>query len=394
MLLAAAGAFLVAVLLLGACGTSSTGGSPDATATDGSDSGQREGLTDARQSDASHDAPLDGAAREGGGPLPLGTVTQMGTGCSDGGVPDFDAGGLSCYNLSVICPNAAALEVSVRVTEPTGTVIGTIVLHSGLGGTSFFNAGGDDDLLYGYLAAGYRLVDVKWAGTPPLGGWWNVMSGGPESAKAGACRPATLFKWLFDNVHGSKRDEAFCGQGHSGGSAAMSYSLAWYGLGDYFDYVMLTQGPPLGRMDCGCDRDAAGCMPPPLPGITEADLIGGMPLPTSIIDGIEPIGNQCNLTTITAASIQSLYDDSVASEGGVFSYPETNLSEWYCEQKPNGTGAGAAFYLSLLTQKPEIFYSPNCETEDIYNSNAQLPDGGMVEEAMLRTMTTECTPRH
>jgi hypothetical protein len=386
--------FAILVPLLAACGTSSNGVSPDATAPDASDSGHPDGVADAPQPDTSRDATADGGALEGGGPLALGTVMQMGTGCTDGGAPDFDAGSLSCYDLSVTCPNAAALDVSVRVTEPTGTAKGTIVLHSGLGGTSFFNAGGNDDLLYGYLAAGYRLVDVKWAGAAPLGGWWNVMSGGPQSAKAGACRPATLFKWVFDNVHGGARDNAFCGQGHSGGSAAMSYSLAWYGLGDFFDYVMLTQGPPLGRMDCGCDRDAADCTPPPLPGITEADLIAGMPLPTTTIDGIEPIDNECNSPAITAANVKTLYDDSVASEGGVFSYPDTGLSEWYCELKPNGTGAGAAFYLSLVAQKPDVFYSPNCDTESIYEPTAQLPDGGLVEKAMLRTMTTECIPRH
>jgi hypothetical protein len=386
--------FAILVPLLAACGTSTNGGSPDATASDASDSGHLDGVADTRAPDTSRDALADGGAPEGGGPLSLGTVTQMGTECTDGGAPDFDAGGLSCYDLSVTCPNAAALEVSVRVTEPTRAAKGTIVLHSGLGGTSFFNAGGRDDLLDGYLAAGYRLVDVKWAGTPALGGWWNVMSGGPQSAKAGACRPATLFKWVFDNVHGSARDKAFCGQGHSGGSAAMSYALAWYGLGDYFDYVMLTQGPPLGRMDCGCDRNAADCMPPALPGITEADLIAGMPLPTTTIDGIEPIGDNCNGAAITPANVKTLYDDSVASEGGVFSYPNTGLSEWYCEQKPNGTGAGAAFYASLLAQKPQYFYSPNCETEGIYEPTAKLPDGGLVEKAMLGTMTTECTPRH
>jgi hypothetical protein len=380
--------------LLAACGTSSTGGSPDATAFDASESGHAEGATDARAPDTGTDAVADGGAPEGGGPLALGTVAQMGTQCTDGGAADFDAGGLSCYDLSVTCPNAAALEVSVRVTEPNVAAKGTIVLHSGLGGTSFFNGGGNDDLLYGYLAGGYRLVDVKWAGASPLGGWWNVMSGGPQSAKAGACRPATLFKWIFDNVHGGARDKAFCGQGHSGGSAAMSYALAWYGLGDYFDYVMLTQGPPLGRMDCGCDRNAAHCTPPPLPGITGADLIDGMPLPTATINGIEPIDDKCNDHSITPANVKTLYDDSVAAEGGVFSYPNTGLSEWYCEQKPNGTGAGAAFYLSLVEQKPAIFYSPNCDTENIYQPTALLPDGGLVENAMLGVMTSECTPRH
>src|SRR4029078_7322135 len=128
------------------------------------------------------------------------------TPCGDG----FPVGAM-CTRLSVACPGLGNDEVIVAVTEPAGTASAPVILHNGSGGTTVFDNGFPAAL----LDRGIRVVQVVWVEDWPQ----------PASAKTAAGRPATVFQWVFDNVHDDDRTRGFCALGHSGGSAALAYSL-------------------------------------------------------------------------------------------------------------------------------------------------------------------------
>lgn len=99
-------------------------------------------------------------------------------------------------------PVGAFVAVTV---QPAGTTpLGTIILFSGAGGTSFFNFpyGGSNGLQgesyvkdYYNNPGHYTTVQVAWASP------WEDNSLDPpiKSVKDEGCRPATLLKYIYDN---------------------------------------------------------------------------------------------------------------------------------------------------------------------------------------------------
>jgi hypothetical protein len=81
-----------------------------------------------------------------------------------------------------------------------GTPKGTIILVSGHGGTTFFNS----NFANTYLGDGYRVVQLAWATD------WEDSGG--ISLKSAACRGATAFKYVFDNVQAGDRTTASAGR--------------------------------------------------------------------------------------------------------------------------------------------------------------------------------------
>jgi hypothetical protein len=143
------------------------------------------------------------------------------------------------------------------------TPLGTIVLLSGDGGKSFFNAGdgNGDNYVADYYNALFTTVQVAWAGD------WNDNSAMPppseKSVKDEACRPATLLHFIYHTYFNDTG--AMCAQGHSGGASAIAYAMEFYGAdrGDntvnnpvgYLDTVVMTSGPALADIYNGCHYD-------------------------------------------------------------------------------------------------------------------------------------------
>src|ERR1700747_1933021 len=68
--------------------------------------------------------------------LSLGTVTVLGpVTCPSGATK-----GATCTSVNVACPGIPDLTATLSEALPTGTAKGTIILHSGSGGTTFFNS--------------------------------------------------------------------------------------------------------------------------------------------------------------------------------------------------------------------------------------------------------------
>jgi len=62
----------------------------------------------------------------------------------------------------------------------------------------------------------------------------------------------TLAQWVYQNIHHSNTSAPFCATGNSAGSAAITHSVAHYGLDSIFAFIEPTSGPPLARLDYGC----------------------------------------------------------------------------------------------------------------------------------------------
>jgi hypothetical protein len=154
--------------------------------------------------------------------------------------------------MTVSCSGIADFTTNLKVNTPTGTPAGTVIFGTGTGGTSLY----DSTWTYGsnvvqdVLNAGFTTVQVVFGGLSnnSTNGWLT----GPGGIRRLACRYATAAGWVYTNIHKSNTSAPFCGTGNSGGSAAIAYSVAYYGLDSIFSFVESTSGPPLTRVDYGC----------------------------------------------------------------------------------------------------------------------------------------------
>lgn len=158
-----------------------------------------------------------------------------------------------CYTKTVKCPNTDDISVIYGYMGPTvrSTPFGTIVLFAGTGGTSPYM---DGRAYYASQYVGsYTIVQFEWGSA-----WEKASPSGAyaDSILAATCRPATLLKYFNDNGAIHQTSTAMCAQGSSAGSAAIAYSMSWYGAGSYLKNVELQSGPVLSEIDQGCSTSA------------------------------------------------------------------------------------------------------------------------------------------
>jgi hypothetical protein len=188
---------------------------------------------------------------------PLGAAQATPTNC-----PTFQAGltGSTCYQVNTSCPGVADFSVYLKVNQPSGTPLGTVMFGTGTGGGTLY----DDDPLFdvngtngglavvqGVLNAGFTTVQVSF-GSPFNGNSPNGWLTGPGGVRRLACRYATVAQWVYQNIHNSNTNAPLCATGNSGGSGAIAYALTDYGLSSIFSMVEETSGPPMSRLDKAC----------------------------------------------------------------------------------------------------------------------------------------------
>jgi hypothetical protein len=305
--------------------------------------------------------------------LPLGTVTVLGPASCPGGATK----GSTCTSVNVACPGIPDLTAILSEAIPTGTAKGTIILHAGSGGTTFLNSGFGTP----YLNDGFRVVQLAWTTD------WEDTGG--VGLKSASCRGATVFKYVFDHVHGGDRTTGFCAQGTSGGGAAIAYSLSQYGLANFFDYVIIAAGPGVARMDYGCDQ--ALYTGPPL------DLCSEITSAPYVYFSGGKVNSWENTTTCDAKSplpsdIKKWAVDSIVTPGANFTYPKTAMSWYFCATPPvnNSTGEGK-FLIDRVVPKnnpPDVScYSGVCKGEAVW----QDPNAFTATQS---EMVAQCVPNH
>lgn len=307
--------------------------------------------------------------------LSLGTVTVIGpTTCPAGA-----ATGAKCEGITVSCPGLPDLAATLGAALPTGSAKGTIILLLGGPGTNFLNEGFADP----YVTDGFRVVQLAWASD------WAVANG--AGVKSAACRPATVLKYVFNTVHKARRTTGFCGQGLSGGGGALAYSLADYGLADYFDYVVIASGPGVSRMDYGCD--------PKLYTGSSRDLCPLLPdAPFAYQAGIADKVNlwenttTCGFPNPSQSDIEKWAADSIVSAGSSYSYANTGVSWFYCATAPYSfsTGQGSFLVDDVVARNfPSDVncYSGICQGEDVWSDPSAF-------STTQSEMLAQCVPNH
>ncbi len=312
--------------------------------------------------------------------LPLGTVTAQATACStQGGQPEP---GATCESLVIDCGGLYTDTVEIAISTPATTPVGTMTLHDGGGGTTYWGTG-PGNLVEGFLANNLRVVQLKWKADWQIHGVGALHSG---------CLPATAYKWIHDNVHTSG---GFCGGGISGGGASLGYSLAAYGLGSIFDYTMIVSGPAVSKMDVGCDvPDYTGPAPAFCPEIPQPVD----PLPAGAIDGIEST-TTCSCTTpdcVLPADKTAWHADSIVTDGATYAYPKTAMSFWFCgNNNANGSSGGGAFYYDAVHAVAGNDVSIHCYAGDTSTCSGEqvFVDKGAQADA-IAAVSAGCIDRH
>ncbi|MFZ0772015.1 MAG: hypothetical protein WCA49_23575 [Candidatus Sulfotelmatobacter sp.] len=264
----------------------------------------------------------------------------------------------NCNNLGV---TTSSWPVTIGCLNPVGVVPGVtvanglVILHGGGNGT----APESYALTDAYFRAGYEVVQVVW------GDDWELISdpinSGYGNIQAAACRPATAFNWIFQNlfptVFNANNQAGMCALGDSAGSAAVAYSLAYYGAGSYLDNVELLSGPVLSDIEQGCQwgpraSPVTVCSPTSPNQAYGCQLGGGSTWtlsPTYLSGANSAVGGWTNDMSCANANMlnqpttgpsetrwlnQSIVDQSTGggTQGAIptFTYSYTAMSAWLC----------------------------------------------------------------
>jgi hypothetical protein len=240
--------------------------------------------------------------------LATGAVTLNGNVANDCPV------GFGCQGVTVSSCPGGAINGFYAVKSPAGAPIGTVLFFSGSGGTNWW-AGNQAslDMLNQLVGEGYRVVQTRWAT-----GWQHAPSGQQLGLAALACRPATLAKYVHDNLftyNGTTTGQCgFCISGHSNGSSQAAYTLAFYGLDPLVDGLFPSSGPTYASLDKGCRGDAGYDYAGSVGGSNTVDDSYGFPT-----NGTGPCGTH-NLSFLAQWTA-----DGVATGGNDYSWPNTRV---------------------------------------------------------------------
>lgn len=187
-------------------------------------------------------------------PLSLGTFIQ--TVGLDPTCPE----GFDCTAFRVSCPGVAADASGFLATRsPAGQARGLVVLATGGGGDKWWGSGQPgrpSTEFFDHLREdGFVVVQLRWVDP------WLEASPGEDAGSAHlACRPATVFDWVHDELFvpldapGPRGRCGFCLAGNSGGASQVSYALSHFGLDGELDAVIPSGGPPHAAQRKGCLR--------------------------------------------------------------------------------------------------------------------------------------------
>lgn len=299
---------------------------------------------------------------------------------------------MTCQNAVINCPNTQSMSLAFGEINPANVglvpqALGTIVILGGDGGVLPGNFGFADN----FFRAGYEIVEFAWAGD-----WEPSYSpftqGETASIQNAACRSATFLNFVyttfFANTKNANSHAAYCAHGTSAGSAEVAYSLAYYGAGNWLDYVELLAGPVFSDIKQGCQVPAPSNVTICPTGQYGCQLgSGGSPwsFSPSYLGVAGNVGqwtndSSCRGSANTTSSsnaawlAQSIVDQSAGGSGQgalpSFSYPQTGMSAWLCRSVASGYQAnnpspqGQIFYanFSSASQSPKynVYAVDNC----------------------------------
>jgi hypothetical protein len=313
----------------------------------------------------------DGTEPASGEALPLGELEITGPG--DTCLP----GAGDCREFRVSCPgleDAATGEVDVR--EATGPARGTVALFTSSGGGSWWleDSPGSEGLIEDFRSAGLTVVQVRWK----RGSWLYAAPGEDAGTSHVACRPATVVRWVHDEVYeplGVDGDVeplqcGFCIAGVSAGASQISYALAFYGLDEIVDVAVPISGPPHADEARGCLR-AAG---------DEEFWLEDRESVNLHVDGsygyVDGRSGPC--AERDESMVDRWQEESVATGGNDYDYPDTRIQFIFGEEDDTGAADLGQEYAKRLVDEG----SPHVSVEIVPGMGHGLAGDGL---AALRT---------
>jgi hypothetical protein len=253
---------------------------------------------------------------------PVGTATSTTITCPAG---IGGTTGATCYQLDVSCPGVADWpNTYLKVNQPSGTPLGTVILATGSGGNYAYDADPDflesDGITNGGLTvvegilntsvpdAGYTTAQVAFSPLDNPGEFPNGWLTGPGGVRRLACRYATVTQWVYANVQSSNASLPMCATGNSGGAGAIAYALTDYGENNILSMVETTSGPPMTRLDLACVPSSQGTTMPFVcnPGDPSQNLpLNYSPSEAEIIDPAYPAQESFCSNTINQSGTQA-----------------------------------------------------------------------------------------
>ena len=311
--------------------------------------------------------------------LPIGTFTDTGSATCPAG----SLGGAVCRSFTLSgCPGTSSLNGQIRVAIP-GSPNGTIVIHGQAGGTTYLPGSWDN---YFVNTAGFRTIDVKWATN-----WEDTGTGNPGSILLAACRPATVFNYVFTHYHASDRTTGICGMGVSAGAAAQAYGLAHFATGSFFDYVQADSGPALDDIHLGCFDN----------GSTTETVCPGFPGTANYPPGATFTNQISHTTTCQNSPVLGSPDDIIWTDESLLSavvdtpllnYAQTPVGGFYCPDFNEAAGQGAIWLNAITSTITGLTCRNGCGNEDYWLQSGTLVPANLL--AMEQDVVTNCVPRH
>lgn len=295
----------------------------------------------------------------------------------------------TCYRVTIsgCAENPQSFVAIVKVNEAVNRTqpIGTVFFTTGGGGADFYdsfdgfvtgdtrcNTHGNCGLFVVQTvnSAGYRTVQTafKNPGNPssePNGWLFGPATGGPRAL---ACRYATLLHVVWTNILNRDTTKPVCATGNSGGSAAVAYSLAHYGLGSstgpgpVVSMVEVTSGPVFSRIDRGCQKSPPQVRVSCPSGVSLSEGYG-LALALEFIDPTFSGQLSTAVTTadICAQQIQNggnnslfLHDSIMSDDSPTLDYPETFVNVVFGDQDLSmAVPQGMEWYNGITSSKAQ-----------------------------------------
>ncbi len=284
----------------------------------------------------------------------LGSVTLLEGECDPGFLPNT-----RCLNVEVTCDYLDPISGVVRITEPSAGIQPQ--------GMVVFGRGGDgleaiEDMRYGDETL-QKLVDDGFIVVQRL--WDSSWQASEFGMVAATCRYATLLTWIHDSLHSAG---AFCAMGNSGGSDEVAYALTHWDRASLLDFVLITSGPPMARIDMACLdgdnptwRDRCWAL---VQNNTECRLDGAVPQSCSFqdraplapawVDRAFSPDAPCGLMNDERRA--ELLRNSILAPDAQLDYPDTPVHFLYGTQDCTETVAFGLLYARAITSQTNIAF--------------------------------------
>ncbi len=280
---------------------------------------------------------------------------------------------MSCYSATVSCPEVP--DIGVTFGTYPGTA-GTIVFLNGSGDTL---PGGTGELNT-YEKSGFGVAQFAFSSD------WE---GGAADILTAACRPATMLNYFYTPASNTP----YCAEGVSAGSSIMGYALAWYGLDSEFDNVEMSVGPVFSNL-------VQGCAVPKAPPVTVVPTNGAAFNDSPLYVGGEInsltswTGQQCLPSSGSSeAENASWAAQSLVQPSATFTYPNTSLAGWVCDNGLNPSAAQAYLFFSQVTSPWTLTRLSGCTGAEGIQTGI-TPQGATAASAIQGDMLAHCIKHH